>query len=176
MHPTRSAILRKLEEDSPASVGQIARALNLPASSVSDGMRWLYEQGLVKESHTRKRRGALERLFQPNLTRACVTEEEWNDLRPKEKRQLLAGFIRALVARVRTAVGGHSTKDSIKCCWASSVVDVDAKGWAELTDVHRGALAEVDRIVMASDKRADATPGIRMRVCSTLLLFDLPDR
>src|SRR3954447_6960335 len=150
-HPMRSRILMILNER-VASPNEIADAIDERLPNVSYHVRALLELGTIELVDTAQRRGAIEHYYRA-VVRPFFSDRDWKRL-PRSGRQAISDSILQIL--------WEDVSDSMKAGTFESRADrqlahdrmvLDEEGWAEMTNLLNGIVAEVEKIEAASTSR-----------------------
>ncbi len=170
-HPLRVRILAMLEEEISSPV-QLSRKLGAPLGTVAYHVRTLHELGLLEETGTTPRRGAVEHHYKA-IPRPTVSEEAWEGASPVAKQALTdATLIQILdYCRNSAAAGGFDRREAIV---ARTALKLDEKGFKEMSKAYAKLLDRMDVIEAASSERVAAAGAEAevMNVGATLMLFE----
>jgi DNA-binding transcriptional ArsR family regulator len=160
-HPIRIRLLAMLEEE-PASPVVLANKLDQPLGTIAYHVRTLYDLGLLKLVSTRQRRGATEHYYRAT-GHPHATSETWEALDAVSKQRLLT----ATLARANDY--GFDAKDSHV---SVSPLELDKKGWSQLSKECKRWLAKAEQIEAEAAARIADKPGSSMPVGLNLMLFE----
>jgi DNA-binding transcriptional ArsR family regulator len=151
-HPLRVHILGLLDSR-VASPREIADELGAPLSNTSYHVRQLVALGLVELVGRTARRGAIEHHYTAKV-RPTITDVAWAQLPAIVKRSIMAGGVHQAVTHMaRAAEEGGFDRDDIH--FSRTAGKLDPKAWAEISEVLRDTLADIEKIVDESTARAD---------------------
>ena len=170
-HPLRVRILAMLEEEISSPV-QLSKKLGAPLGTVAYHVRTLHELGLLVETGTTPRRGAVEHHYKA-IPRPTFSEEAWEGAAPVAKQALTdATLIQILdYCRNSAAAGGFDRREAIV---ARTALKLDEKGFKELSKAYAKLLDAMERIEGRSAERiAEAGEEAEvMNVGAALMLFE----
>jgi Helix-turn-helix domain len=171
-HPVGYAIWRVLTERC-ASGSELAAALSQPRSTVGDQLRRLIASGLVESAGEETKRGMTERFYRASRTSRWLDDDATGELDGDQKRRIALRVVREALADTSAALASERLDRRDDWCVASSRFAVDSRGWEELARVHRGAVAEMERIRDESGERLAATGEQPVRAISSVTLLEL---
>lgn len=150
-HPLRWRILELVSERGEASPSELSRALEQPLATVSHHVRVLREARSLELARTEQRRGALEHYYRA-LTPPFFDDEQW-ERTPIVLRRGVAGQIFRRIVAEAAAAGSAGAFDAPHAHVDRMVLELDAEGWRELSDVLIGVLKRAQSIQEGSDVR-----------------------
>jgi DNA-binding transcriptional ArsR family regulator len=155
-HPLRWRIVEALVERGEASPVELARLLDQPLATVSHHIRVLRDAGSIELTRTEQRRGAIEHYYRA-LMPAFVDDEQW-ELIPKMLRRGISGqLFRRILSEAATA-GDEGAFDVAGSHLDRMIVELDEKGWADVSEVLLDVLRRIQAIQAESDaRRSDDT-------------------
>jgi DNA-binding transcriptional ArsR family regulator len=159
-HPLRWRILEILSERGEASPVELARRLDQPLATVSHHMRVLRDLGSIELTRTEPRRGALEHFYRAVMP-AFFDDEQWQRV-PVVLRRGLAGQVFRRIVEEAAAAGASGAFDAAGAHLDRMVVELDDRGWRELSDLLTGVLKRAQAIQERSDSRRVKGTGARM--------------
>lgn len=165
-HPLRLRILEAIAERGEASPVGLAREFQYPIATVSHHVRLLRDLGWVELTRTEPRRGAVEHFYRA-VARPFIDDDEWEEL-PSALRR---GFARALFRRIfeeASAAGAAGGFDRPGVHVDRVPLELDARGWGELSDMLTSALEQAAEIQRRSDTRRRG-PGSDGRITPSRL-------
>jgi DNA-binding transcriptional ArsR family regulator len=131
-HPLRVRVLQVLSER-VASPNEIAKELDAPLGNVSYHARILLEHDCIELVDTQPRRGAIEHYYRATV-RPWLDEASWKALPAGLRRQLAGQTLQDLWADAREA-GRRGAFDRSDAYVTRTLLDVDERGWEELTEL-----------------------------------------
>jgi DNA-binding transcriptional ArsR family regulator len=147
-------------ERGEASPVELARLLDQPLATVSHHIRVLRDAGSIELTRTEQRRGAIEHYYRA-LMPAFVDDEQW-ELIPKLLRRGISGqLFRRILSEAATA-GDEGAFDVAGSHLDRMVVELDEKGWADVSEVLLDVLRRVQAIQAESDARRAEDPRARV--------------
>jgi DNA-binding transcriptional ArsR family regulator len=152
-HPLRWRIVETVVERGEASPVELARLLDEPLATVSHHTRVLRDNGCIELTRTEPRRGAVEHYYRAIMP-AFFDDEQWGQV-PVVLRRGIAGQLFRRVFKDAAAAGGAGAFDAPDAHLSRMVVELDKRGWSELTDL----LADVLRRAQGIQERSDARRG-----------------
>ena len=156
-HPLRMRLLTFITERGEASPVEMSRALDHPLTTVSHHMRVLRDLGYVEVSRTRPRRGAFEHY--DRATGATFLDDEHWGLLPAPARRRVAAQLFRQVFRDAAAAGQRGGFDAPSAHIARMVLDLDVRGWRDLSRAVLTLLKRAEAIQERSDARREAHRG-----------------
>jgi hypothetical protein len=191
-HPLRVRMLEVANELDVSAVSFVrdgyANALldhldeGLAVSQVAYHFRKLARAGCVEVVEHHVRRGAVENVYR-GAARAYFDAQAWESLEPRRRREISGVILQGLMARAESAVleGTFDARDDRWLAWTQMALDDE--GWAELGELCRRMMADVERVRTAAAARLDVAgegPGRGARppraspVTWGLLAFESP--
>jgi DNA-binding transcriptional ArsR family regulator len=155
-HPLRLRILEAIAERGEASPIGLAREFDHAVATVSHHVRLLRDLGWIELTRTEPRRGAVEHFYRA-VARPFIADDEW-ELLPVAARR---GFARALFRRIfaeASAAGAAGGFDRPGVHIDRMPLELDERGWRELSDLLTSALEQAAEIERRSDARRSG-PG-----------------
>ena len=151
-HPLRVRILAILEQR-VASPSEIAGELEASLGVVSYHVRRLEALGLIKLVRKTPRRGAVEHYYRA-LAAPFLDDEHWDTLPIPARRRVSAQLLRQ-VFKDAAAAGQIGGFDAASAHIARLMLDLDARGWRELSRAVLMLLRRAEAIQARSDARRD---------------------
>ena len=150
-HPLRMRLLTFVTERGEASPVEMARAFDVPLATVSHHTRVLRDLGYIELSRTQQRRGAVEHYYRA-LAAPFLDDEDWDKLPIPARRRLSAHLLRQVFEDAAAAgpIGGF---DAAGAHIARLMLDLDARGWRELSRAVLTLLRRAEAIQARSDAR-----------------------
>jgi DNA-binding transcriptional ArsR family regulator len=162
-HPLRARILELITERDETSPVELARELDERLGPVSPHTRVLRDLGCVELVRTEPRRGAVEHYYRA-VTPPFLTDAQWEKL-PRVLRRGLAGQTLRTIFAEASAAGGAGGFDPPGAHVDRMLLDLDERGWRDLSDLLVGVLRRAQGIQEQSDARrrrsASAGDGVR---------------
>jgi DNA-binding transcriptional ArsR family regulator len=152
-HPLRMRLLTFVAERGEASPVEMSRALDLPLATVSHHTRVLRDVGYIELSRTEPRRGAMEHYYRA-LAAPFLDDEHWEMLPIPARRRVSAQLFRQVFEEAAAAgqIGGF---DAAGAHIARRTLDLDARGWRDLSRAVLTLLRRAEAIQARSDARRD---------------------
>lgn len=149
-HPLRQRLLEQLG-DRVASPVELAREIGQPLNLISYHVRVLEQRGMLELVRTRPRRGATEHFYRAAVP-VLLEDEQWSRL-PAGVRSRLAGRTLENIwgDTLAAAASGRLDRDDVHV--SRTLLELDATGWRELSDLLIGMVAEAGRIQNDSRER-----------------------
>jgi DNA-binding transcriptional ArsR family regulator len=171
-HPLRWRILELVSERGEASPVELARALDQPLATVSHHVRVLRESRSLELTRTEQRRGALEHYYRA-LTPPFFDVEQW-ERAPIVLRRGVAGQIFRRIVADAAAAGEAGAFDAPEAHVDRMVVELDAEGWRELSELLMNVLRQAQSIQETSDARRATNEETRMSQVA-ILSFEMAE-
>jgi DNA-binding transcriptional ArsR family regulator len=152
-HPLRMRLLTFVTEQGEASPAEMSRALEEPLATVSHHTRVLRDLGYLELSRTEPRRGALEHFYRATGS-PFLDDEHWELLAVPVRRRVAAQLYRQ-VLRDAAAAGQRGGFDLPGAHVARMVLDLDERGWRDLSRAVLAFLKRAEAIQERSDARRD---------------------
>jgi DNA-binding transcriptional ArsR family regulator len=156
-HPLRLRIVSAITERGEASPVSLAREFKQPLATVSRHTRVLRDLGWIELARTEQRRGAIEHFYR-SVTRPFIDDDEWEQLPVPMRRGLAGQTLRAILQQAARA-GGVGGFDDVGACVARMPLELDERGWRELSDAMTGLLREAEAIQLRCDARRSDDSG-----------------
>jgi DNA-binding transcriptional ArsR family regulator len=153
-HPLRMRLLTLISERGEASPVEMSRELGRPLATVSHHTRVLRDLGYIELSRTEPRRGAVEHFYRAAAA-AFIDDEQWERL-PLAARRRITGQIFRQVFEDGAAAGGRGGFDAAGAHIVRKLLDLDPRGWRELSRAVDALLRRVEAIQARSDARVRA--------------------
>jgi DNA-binding transcriptional ArsR family regulator len=153
-HPLRMRLLTFITERDEASPVEMSRALDQPLARVSHHTRVLRDLGYIELSRTEPRRGALEHYYRATAP-PFLDDRHW-DLLPVAARRRVAAQLFRQVFRDAAAAGQVGGFDAAGAHIARMMLDLDARGWRDLSRAVLTLLRRAEAIQERSDARRDS--------------------
>ena len=152
-HPLRMRLLTFITERGEASPVEMSRALDQPLASVSHHTRVLRDLGYIELARTQPRRGALEHYYRATAP-PFLDDQHWELLPAPARRRVAAQLFRQVFRDAATA-GQSGGFDAASAHIARMVLDLDARGWRDLSRAVLTLLRRAEAIQARSDGRRD---------------------
>jgi DNA-binding transcriptional ArsR family regulator len=152
-HPLRMRLLTFIAERGEASPVEMSRALDMPLATVSHHTRVLRDLRYVELSRTEPRRGAVEHYYRA-LAAPFLDDEHWDMLPIPARRRVSSQLFRQVFEEAAAAgeIGGF---DAAGTHIARRTLDLDARGWRDLSRAVLTLLRRAEAIQAGSDARRD---------------------
>jgi DNA-binding transcriptional ArsR family regulator len=152
--PLRMRLLTFVTERGEASPVEMSRAFDVPLATVSHHTRVLRDLGYIELSRTEQRRGAVEHYYRA-LAAPFLDDEDWDMLPIPARRRVSAQLLRQVFKDAASAgdIGGF---DAAGAHIARRMLDLDARGWRDLSRAVLTLLRRAEGIQARSDARRDA--------------------
>jgi DNA-binding transcriptional ArsR family regulator len=168
-HPLRLAILTSLSLR-PASIKELAEALNVPIGKVRYQLGRLRQAGLAELKEERRRRGVAEQVF--FVRPEPFSREEVAQLSATQRESVVGGILKALLGdALKGARGGAFTRRD-DFILARTPLSLDEEGWADTVRIFREALAQLLKVREETRMRLELGEEPTSDAFSFLLLFD----
>jgi DNA-binding transcriptional ArsR family regulator len=156
-HPLRMRLLTFVTEQGEASPVEMSRALDQPLAMVSHHTRVLRDLGYLELSRTEPRRGALAHYYRAAGS-PFLDDEHW-ELLPVPVRRRVAAQLSARSCATPAAAGQDGGFDVPGAHVARMVLDLDQRGWRDLSRAVLAFLKRAEAIQERSDARREAERG-----------------
>jgi DNA-binding transcriptional ArsR family regulator len=170
-HPLRVRILALLDER-VASPVELAGWLGATLGTVAYHVRTLERMNLVELVRETRVRGAVEHHYR-SKQRPRVSDEAWAAAPPIAKQAAVSSSLQTIdaYARAASAAGGFDHGNSHL---TRTTVNLDARGWNDLSRACQRLLAQLDRIEEASQERMQRNPdsGETRDIALVMMLFE----
>jgi DNA-binding transcriptional ArsR family regulator len=170
-HRLRQRIMAVLVQR-PASAAELAAELGLEADAVRYQLRRLQGWGMIEESESRRRRGALERYYVARNSELLFADEEHSRLDAGVNNRLAIEILRAGFAdAVRSlAAGSFNSREDRALAWMPLLLD--AEGWRELARLHADLIARVAELKRECERRLCESGEQPLRAASILACYE----
>jgi DNA-binding transcriptional ArsR family regulator len=158
-HPLRWRIVETLIERGEASPVQLARLLDQPLATVSHHTRVLRDLRCIELTRTEPRRGAVEHYYRA-LMPTFLDDELWKRAPIVLRRSVAAQIFRRIVEEA-SAAGEAGAFDVPGAHVDRLLVELDDRGWHELSDLLTDVLTRAQAIQDRSDARGGNGVGAR---------------
>ncbi len=154
-HPLRVRILALLDER-PASPVELAGWLGASLGTTAFHVRTLERMGLVELIRETRVRGAVEHHYR-SKERPTVSDEAWAAAPPIAKQAAVSASLATIDAytQAASAAGGFDHDDAQL---TRSALQLDARGFEDISRACTQILAQVDRIEEAARERIERDP------------------
>jgi DNA-binding transcriptional ArsR family regulator len=152
-HPLRRRVLDQFTQRVEASPNEVAKALEIPLSTVSYHVHILRELECIALVRTVPRRGAVEHFYRSTLD-IFLDDTQWSTLPTAVRRQLAGQTIGDLMREIGAAATGGGF-DEPAAAVARVPLRLDEAGWAELSELLHATLRDAAAIQERSDERGD---------------------
>jgi DNA-binding transcriptional ArsR family regulator len=158
-HPLRMRLLTFITERGEASPVEMSRALDVPLATVSHHTRVLRDLRYIELSRTEPRRGAMEHYYRA-LAAPFLDDEHWDMLPIPARRRVSAQLLRQVFEDAASAgqIGGF---DAAGAHIARLMLDLDPRGWRELSRAVLMLLHRAEAIQARSDVRRNSDENSR---------------
>jgi DNA-binding transcriptional ArsR family regulator len=153
-HPLRMRLLTLISERGEASPVEMSRELGVSLATVSHHTRVLRDLGYIELSRTAPRRGAVEHYYRA-VAAPFIDDEQW-ELVPLPARRRVTGQIFRQVFEDGAAAGQRGGFDAAGAHIVRRLLDLDARGWRELSRAVDALLRRAEAIQARSDARGHA--------------------
>jgi DNA-binding transcriptional ArsR family regulator len=172
-HPMRARILMILNER-VASPNEIAGMIGERLPNVSYHVRALEELDCIELVSTAQRRGAIEHYYRA-VVRPFFSDRDWKRL-PRSGRQAISDSILQIIwDEVATAMQSGTFESRSDRHLSHTRVTLDREGWAEMTKLLAGTLAEAEKIASRSEARVKTSDKQPISTAVAMMQFELPD-
>lgn len=171
-HPFRGKLLQAVSEKSEegVSIRRLAARLGEPKRKVRYHLDALSDQGLVEVASVADRGGVVERSY-----RVCQPPCIAVDLVDREQARLLnVECLKSILADARTAIAADVFGIRPGHVLIRRTAEVDAAGWAELSEIQCRALDEAEAAMKRARVRLEASDEPPMTGLVAMLLFEVP--
>jgi DNA-binding transcriptional ArsR family regulator len=174
-HPMRARILMILNER-VASPNEIAEEIEERLPNVSYHVRALLDLGCIELVDTAQRRGAVEHYYRA-VVRPFFSDRDWKRI-PRSGRQAISdSILRILWEDVSDAIKAGTFEGRSDRHLTHSRMVLDDTGWAEMTKLLAGVLAETEKIEARSRARLKkGDDGAALPTTFALMHFESPPR
>ena len=170
-HPLRVRILALLDERTASPV-ELAGWLDATLGTVAYHVRTLERMGLVELVRETRVRGAVEHHYR-SKARPSVSDQAWAAAPPIAKQAAVSSTLQTIdaYARAASAAGGFDHGNSHL---TRTALQLDARGWNDLSRACLRLLAQVDRIEDAAKERIQRNPhaGETRQAALVMMLFE----
>ena len=170
-HPLRVRILALLDERTASPV-ELAGWLDATLGTVSYHVRTLHRMGLIELVRQTRVRGAVEHHYR-STARPRVSDEAWAAAPPIAKQAAVSASLQTIdaYARAASAAGGF---DHANTHLTRTALQLDARGFSELSRACHRLLAQLERIEEAARERMQRNPhdSENKDVALVMMLFE----
>lgn len=171
-HPVRAAVLSILAERT-CSPAEMARELDEDLSNVSYHTKQLVELECAELVSTRPVRGALEHFYR-GTERHLIDTEEWDDLDPVMRENLLAEIMQKVLDNFVAAARARTIGEDPDFHLTRTPLLMDQEGVKEALEAHERARLELLEIAERSASRMIETGEEGINVSSSQACFKMP--
>lgn len=172
-HPVRTQVLAALS-DRQASAAEIAEIIGQPAGKVRYHLRALAKSGLIGWEEAEDRRGVRE-YYWAVRTRQMIEDEQYQELTTEQIRLMTLFAMRLMFTDATIALRDGAFVRRNDHCMIRFRLPVDERGWKELVEVYRSAMARIERVRERAAGRISKQDEDPVTVSASLMLFDLKD-
>jgi DNA-binding transcriptional ArsR family regulator len=158
-HPLRWRILDMLSERGEASPVELARLLDQPLATISHHTRVLRDLRCIELTRTQPRRGAVEHYYRV-LVPAFFDDEQWERV-PVALRRGLADQTFSRIVEEAAAAGAVGAFDASGSHLDRMLVELDDRGWRELSNLLTSVLERAQAIQARTDARRANGAAVR---------------
>lgn len=171
-HPIRIDALRILNER-VASPSELAKELGMDLSQVSYHIKELRGQNCIELVKTEPRRGAVEHYYRA-IEPQRVDERELSQLSEAKRQEISVAALQAVIAATGGSLqaGLFDARSDRHLSWEQ--MQLDEKGWRELTKALAKARKEVEGVKAASAKRLSAGDEQGIAAMVAMMGFETP--
>ncbi len=153
-HPLRQRLLIAYNQR-PSSPSDLADRLGEPLGNVAYHTKRLIDHGCLELTGTSPGRGGMKHIYRATV-RYELEDDTWLEL-PRSLRNSLAGRIASEIGQEVASATGTGGFDDDDVHMSRLDLDLDERGWRELTELLRDTIARADRIVEQSARRGPGT-------------------
>jgi DNA-binding transcriptional ArsR family regulator len=172
-HPLRMRLLTLISERGEASPVEMSRELGRSLATVSHHTRVLRDLGYIELSRTEPRRGAVEHYYRAAAA-PFIDDKQW-ELLPLPARRRVSGQIFRQVFEDGAAAGQRGGFDAAGAHTVRRILDLDPRGWRELSRAVDALLRRAEAIQARSDARGRADANTSQPSELAILHFALDD-
>jgi hypothetical protein len=176
-HPLRVRILEVLNERdmSPAQFLKqgLAPSGSFGLSHISHHFRELADYGCIKVVKKVPVRGSVEHIYR-GKARAYFTDDEWARLSSADRRRITKTMLQGLMARADGAIMADTFDSRLDRHLTWVAMELDERGWSELTAALSGVFAEVEQIRHDAAERLAASGEKAIPATFGMLAFESP--
>jgi DNA-binding transcriptional ArsR family regulator len=166
-HPLRLQILETITIRGEASAVGLAREFDQPVRTVSHHTRVLRDLGFIEVTRTEPRRGAVEQFYRA-MKRPFIEDAEWERLPVVMRRGLARQVFRQIFAEASDA-GTAGGFDDPGAYLTRFPLELDERGWEELSSALISTIEQADEIQRRSDDRRASTTSAGDAVRASVL-------
>jgi DNA-binding transcriptional ArsR family regulator len=157
-HPLRVRILELLQGRSASPVA-LSKELGESLGVVSYHTNALLHCGCIEQTRTRPRRGTIEHFFTA-LPRSFIGAQDWRHAPLSVRGGISEAAIRTFIERAGAALeaGTLDEREDTTLSWMP--MQVDERGWREITEVLDGTLRSLQEVHARSRERLGGDDGI----------------
>lgn len=171
-HPVRARALTILV-DREASPVEIGRELGMDASHIAYHVKLLREEGLIELTEETPRRGSIEHRYRA-IRPDEFTDEEYATLTAEQRNRHSRDIFCFAAADASCAFSSGSFGDRPDHHISRMAMQVDEKGWAELSDLYRATLEAAYKIKAQARERLTEAGETGTSVLAFTTFFELP--
>jgi DNA-binding transcriptional ArsR family regulator len=172
-HPLRTRCLTVLS-DRTASPNELANELGEDVGNVSYHVKQLLKMEAIELVRERQVRGAVEHFYRA-IKRPMLSDEDYLELTVEERVRFARHVLQFAVADAATAIDSGVIGERADHHVTRLPIQVDEKGWTELSELYAEAFHRTIEIEAASAERMSEDPeasGIAARVIA--MFFEMP--
>ena len=177
-HPIRVRILEVVNERDMSPKQFVNEGLAPDKSSealshVSYHFRELAKYGCLRIVERIQRRGAVEHIYR-GTARAYFSDAEWRKLSPEQRERVSMTVLQGMIARAEGALisGTFDSHLDRHLTWVA--MDLDERGWGELTETLANAFSAVEQIRHDAAKRLNEESSKGIHATVGMLGFQSP--
>jgi DNA-binding transcriptional ArsR family regulator len=157
-HPIRVRILEALQGRSASPVA-LSKALEESLGVVSYHTNALVDCGCIEQTRTRPRRGTIEHFFTA-IPRSFIGAQDWRRAPLSIRGGITEAALRTFLERAGAALdaGTIDAREDTMFSWLP--MQVDERGWGEMTEVLDAALRALQKVHARSRERLGGKDGI----------------
>jgi DNA-binding transcriptional ArsR family regulator len=171
-HPIRVRCLVVLAER-VASPAEIGRELHLEVAKIGYHINALAEANLIEEVGQRQVRGAVEHFYRA-IQLPYISDEQETELSPAERRAFAESVVAIYAANAAHTIEVGTLFDRTDHHLTRTAMNVDEKGWDEMTAAYMELYERVLDIQTKAAERMGESDEKPVRVVSFQSLFEVP--
>jgi hypothetical protein len=142
-------------------------------SHVSYHFKELAKYGCIKTHDLVPKRGSVEHVYGP-VVRACLETEDWAEVPTAQRPEIVNVLLRGLMVRMEAArlSGTFCKRDDTWLAWTD--VNLDERGWSEMTETLAANFAECEQIRRDSEARLEETEEKGISATVAMAGFEQP--
>ncbi len=171
--PLRTAVVDCLVLG-PATAGELAAELDVPAERIRYQLKRLRRAGIVSVHEERWRRGAVEYVYLADTRKLISSREDFNSFPQKQQQRHIPQSLRTIFKEALEATQAGAFQAREDCQIARVPLRLDPRGFREVCEIVEAAVRDLLDVREKSGARLEKVGAQGRPVTSVLLFFEMP--